>query len=79
MVADPFDMIDIRELEQILRRTERTIRRMITTKSFPRPVVSGRWRRADVIAWMDSRTFSDILGHLCESCSVLRCIKKPIA
>jgi predicted DNA-binding transcriptional regulator AlpA len=59
-----FDMIDIRELEQVLQRTERTIRRMIAKRGFPRPVVAGRWRRADVSRWMDSRTSSDIPGHL---------------
>ena len=58
-----FEMMDVRELEQILRRTARTIRRMIATRGFPRPVVPGRWRRDDVSQWMDSRTFSDIAGH----------------
>ena len=64
--TEPFDMISTKELEQALQRTERTIRRMIATKGFPSPVVPGRWRRADVIAWMDSRAFPAILRHMIE-------------
>ena len=42
-------MLDVKEVEQLLRRKARTIRLMVSRGEFPKPIVSGRWLRADIV------------------------------
>ena len=51
---DPLAMLDLRSIEQLLRRKARTIRLMVKRGEFPKPVVSGRWLRADVVRHLQS-------------------------
>lgn len=45
-------MLDVKEVEQLLRRKARTIRLMVSRGEFPKPIVSGRWLRADVVKYL---------------------------
>ena len=47
-------MLDLKEVEQLLRRKSRTIRLMVSQGKFPKPIVSGRWLRADVVRHLHS-------------------------
>ncbi len=49
---DDLAMLDTKEVEQLLRRKARTIRLMVSRGEFPKPVVSGRWLRADVVKYL---------------------------
>jgi predicted DNA-binding transcriptional regulator AlpA len=51
---DELAMLDVKEVEQLLRRKARTIRLMVSRGDFPKPIVSGRWLRADVVRHLRS-------------------------
>ncbi len=50
-------LVSIAEVAQMLRASIRTIERMLATGEIPEPVRlrgSRRWRREDIVAWVDA-------------------------